>query len=58
MAVVAEPGAHPPGEAEFRLRLIPPLSVPLEAVEVLVEAGRSGVRAVVPVRGVPEMPDT
>jgi hypothetical protein len=51
--------AHPPaGEAEFLLRLVPPLAVTPEAIEVLVAANSAAVRAVVPVRAAPAMADT
>ena len=46
------------GEAEFLLRLVPPLAVTPEAIEVLVGANSAAVRAVIPVRAAPAMADT
>ena len=51
-------GDPPAGEAEFLLRLVPPLAVTAEAIEVLVGAKSAAVRAVVPVRAAPAMADT
>lgn len=58
VAVIAEPCARSAGEADFRLRLVPPLAAPHDAIEVLVTGGSARIRAVVPVREAPEMPDT
>lgn len=62
VAVIAEPSARAAGEADFRLRLVPPLVPPLaappETIEVVVTGASARIRAVVPVRGTAEMPDT
>jgi hypothetical protein len=62
VAVMAGPPDRSTGDTEFRLRLVPPLTVPLtgpqDTIEVQVSGGRHGVRAVLPVRGVPEIADT
>jgi hypothetical protein len=58
VAVIAEPAARSAGQADFRLRLVPPLAAPQDAIEVLVTGGSARIRAVVPVREAPEMPDT
>jgi len=47
VAAMAKPSARAAGEADFRLRLVPPLTTAPEAIEVQVSGGRSGVRAVV-----------
>jgi hypothetical protein len=41
----------------FRVRLVPPLAVTPQAIEVLVSASSAMVRAVVPVRAAPAMAD-
>ncbi len=53
VTVIAEPSARAAGEAEFRLRLIPPLAAPPDALEVLVTGVSARIRAVVPVGPVP-----
>ena len=58
LGVRAGRGDPPAGEAEFLLRLVPPLAVTPEAIEVLVGANSAAVRAVVPVRAAPAMADT
>ena len=58
LGVMAGRGDPPAGEAEFLLRLVPPLAVTPEAIEVLVGANSAAVRAVVPVRAAPAMADT
>ena len=58
LGVMAGRGDPPAGEAEFLLRLVPPLAVTPEAIEVLVAANSAAVRAVVPVRAAPAMADT
>jgi hypothetical protein len=62
VAVIADPADRFAGEAEFRLRLVPPLTLPLagplDTIEVEVSGGSGRVRAVVPVRGGPGMADT
>jgi hypothetical protein len=51
-------GDPPAGEAEFLLRLVPPLAVTPGEIEVLVGASSAAVRAVMPVRAAPAMADT
>ena len=46
------------GEGEFRVRLVPPLTVTPSAIEVLVSGSSAVVRATVPVRDAPAMADT
>lgn len=58
LGVMAGQGDPPAGETEFLLRLVPPLAVTPEAIEVLVAANSAAVRAVVPVRAAPAMADT
>ena len=58
LGVMAGLGDPPAGQAGFLLRLVPPLAVTPEAIEVLVGAGSAAVRAVVPVRAAPAMADT
>jgi hypothetical protein len=55
--VIAEPYARPPGEAVFRLRLVPPRAAPHDTIEGLVTGASARIRAIVPVRGAPEIPD-
>jgi hypothetical protein len=55
MAGRSDPSA---GEAEFLLRLVPPLAVTPEEIEVLVGASSAAVRAVMPVRAALAMADT
>jgi hypothetical protein len=55
MAGRSDPSA---GEAEFLLRLVPPLAVTPEEIEVLVGASSAAVRSVMPVRAAPAMADT
>ncbi len=47
-----------PGQAEFLLRLVPPIAVTPREIEVLVGVGSAAVRAVMPVRPAPAMADT
>ena len=49
--------ANSPGEADFRLRLVPPQAATQDAIELLATGGSAQIRAVVPVRGAPAMPD-
>jgi hypothetical protein len=58
LGVMTGPDAPPGGEAEFRVRLVPPLAVTPQAIEVLVSTSSAAVRAVVPVRAAPAMADT
>jgi hypothetical protein len=58
LGVMAGRDAPPAGEAEFRVRLVPPLAVTPEAIEVRLGASSAAVRAVVPVRGARPMADT
>ena len=58
LGVMAGLGDPPAGEAEVLLRLVPPLAVTPEAIEVLVAANSAAVRAVVPVRAASAMADT
>lgn len=58
LGVMAGRDAPPGGEAEFRVRLVPPLAVTSQAIEVLVSASSAAVRAVVPVLAAPAMADT
>jgi hypothetical protein len=53
VAVIAEPSARSAGEADFRLRLVPPLTVPPDTIELLVTGASARIRAVVPIRGTP-----
>jgi len=58
LGVMAGRGDPPGGEAEFLLRLVPPLAVTPGEIEVLVGASSAAVRAVMPVRAAPAMADT
>ena len=44
--------------AETYLRLVPALAAPPETIEVVVTGASARIRAVVPIRGTAEMPDT
>jgi hypothetical protein len=54
VAVIAEPSARPPGEADFRLRLVPPLTAPRDTIELLVTGASARLRVVVRIPGMPE----
>ena len=43
--------------AETYLRLVPPLAAAQDTIELLATGGSAQIRAVVPVRGAPAMPD-
>ena len=58
LGVMAGRGDSPASEAEFLLRLVPPLAVTPGEIEVLVGANSEAVRAVMPVRAAPAMADT
>ena len=58
LGVMAGRGDPQAGEAEFLLRLVPPLAVTPGEIEVLVGASSAAVRAVMPVRPAPAMADT
>jgi hypothetical protein len=58
LGVMAGRDDPPAGEAELLLRLVPPIAVTPEAIEVLVGASSAADRAVVPVRAAPAMADT